>query len=141
MNGEDVREAVRRWLKRAESDWTALTILRDHPDAPQETICFHCQQYVEKLLKAFLTLHGIEAPKTHDLRRLIQLAAPKAAELSELLDPADLLTDHAVESRYPDDWREIESEETEEMISLAERFAAILLPLLTDDAIGPDPPR
>ena len=33
-------------------------------------ICFHCQQAVEKYLKAYLMYHEIVPPKTHDLLRL-----------------------------------------------------------------------
>ena len=69
-----------------------------------DTVCFHCQQFVEKLLKALLTCHRVEAPKTHDLRRLIQLAEPFAPELSRFSDASDVLTAHGLETRYPDDW-------------------------------------
>lgn len=56
---EAVREAVRQWLSRAEADWETASILSYHTDSPREAICFHCQQYVEKLVKATLTLHGV----------------------------------------------------------------------------------
>jgi hypothetical protein len=40
---------------------------------PFDTVCFHCQQAVEKYLKALLTLLGIPAPRTHDLEVLHKL--------------------------------------------------------------------
>ena len=86
-----------------------------------------CQQYVEKLLKAILTMHAIEAPRTHDVRRLVQLAIPAVPELAGLEDSADLLTEHAVAMRYPDEWREIDAEEVQAMVVAAEQFAAVLL--------------
>ena len=70
---DDVLELVRQWIAKAESDWEAVEILSSHENCPCSVVCFHCQQYVEKLLKALLTLQGIEAPRTHNLRRLIQL--------------------------------------------------------------------
>lgn len=85
MNDE-TRAAVREWLDKAQSDWTTVEILTADERCPMETFCFHCQQYVEKLLKAFLTLHSVEAPKTHDLKRLVQLAAPKLPELLRFVD-------------------------------------------------------
>jgi HEPN domain-containing protein len=42
------RDLVREWLQ-------------------QDIIGFHCQQAVEKCLKAFLVLHDIEPPRSHDL--------------------------------------------------------------------------
>ena len=93
---EQTREAVRQWRAKAQSDWDAVEILTASKRCPAETVCFHCQQFVEKLLKALLTGHGIEAPKTHDLRRLIQLAKPFTPEISLLADAADELTVHGV---------------------------------------------
>ena len=86
-------------LRKAESDWETILIVSGHEESPRDTVCFHCQQHVEKLLKAFLTLHGIEAPRTHNLRRLIQLMESVSGDLSHLKDAADALTIHGVARR------------------------------------------
>ncbi|MBI5815677.1 MAG: HEPN domain-containing protein [Nitrospinae bacterium] len=127
---EETADAVRQWLAKAESDIRTVEILLPDAACPRDVVCFHCQQYVEKLLKALLTLHGIEAPKTHNLRRLIQLAVSNVPELNDLIDDSDRLTEHGVTCRYPDDWREIGTEEMEQMIRLARKFGAILVPKL-----------
>ena len=124
---DQTREAVRQWRAKARSDWTTVEILLASERCPAETVCFHCQQFVEKLLKAILTHHGIEAPKTHDLRRLIQLAEPFVPELSRLSDASDTLTIHGVETRYPGDWRQIETSEMNEVVKLSRQFGDILL--------------
>lgn len=124
---EQTREAVRQWRAKAQSDWDTVEILTASKLCPTDTVCFHCQQFVEKLLKALLTLRDIEAPKTHDLRRLIQLAQPFAPELSLLADVSDELTIHGVETRYPGDWRKIKRSEMKRVIELAKRFGDILL--------------
>ena len=129
MNDEN-QEAAKPWKVKAENDWKTVEILRADPEAPADSICFHCQQLVEKLLKGMLTLHGVEAPRTHDLKRLIQAAEMFAPELTLLKDTSDALTAHAVQSRYPDDWRKIEEEEIQEIVDLAKKFRAIILPLL-----------
>jgi HEPN domain-containing protein len=125
---DGTQEAVRQWLARANADWETVRVLTRHADSPRESIAFHCQQYVEKLLKAFLTVHDVEAPRTHDVRRLVQLALPAAPELSGLEGSADLLTEYAVVMRYPDEWREIEAEEVQQVVTVARQFAGILLP-------------
>ena len=127
---DKTHEAVRQWLARARADWGTVEVLCRSDDSPRESIAFHCQQYVEKLLKAVLTMQGIEAPRTHDIRRLVQLAASAVPDLSVLEDSADLLTEHAVAMRYPDEWREIEAEEVQAVIDAAKRFAAVLLPVV-----------
>jgi len=124
---EKTHEAVRQWLAKAQSDWDAVEILTASKRCPTETVCFHCQQFVEKLLKAILTQNGIEAPKTHDLRRLIQLAQPFAPELSLLVDVSDELTVHGVETRYPGEWRKIKKSEMKRVVDLTKRFSDILL--------------
>jgi len=129
MNKE-TREAVRQWREKAQSDWRTVEILTTTERCPADIVCFHCQQFVEKLLKAILTLHGIEAPKTHDLRRLIQLAEPFAPELSRLSDASDRLTVHGVETRYPGDWLQVTTSEMNEAVELAKQVGDILLPKL-----------
>lgn len=124
---EQNREAVRQWRVKAQSDWDAVEILTASKRCPADTVCFHCQQFVEKLLKALLTRHGIEAPKTHDLRRLIQLALPFVPELSLLADVSDELTVHGVETRYPGEFRQIKKSEMKRVVELAQRFRDILL--------------
>jgi HEPN domain-containing protein len=123
-------DAVAQWLSRARSDWAAVEILLASGRAPAETVCFHCQQYVEKLIKAVLTCHGIEAPKTHDLRRLIQLAEPFVPELSSLADASDSLTVHGVQTRYPGDWQYIGPDEMENAVGLARQFGALIIPIV-----------
>lgn len=127
---DDTRNAVRQWQAKAQSDWTTVQILFTSEQCPADTVCFHCQQYAEKLLKGVLTLHSIEAPRTHDLRRLIQLAQPYVPGLSDLSDSADALTVHGVETRYPGDWRQIEPAEVQAAVELAKELGKILLPKL-----------
>ena len=125
MNDQD-REAVKQWLAKAKSDWDTVEILTASPRCPTDAVCFHCQQYVEKLLKALLTRNNIEAPKTHDLRRLIQLALPFAPELALLVDVSDELTIHGVETRYPGELRKIKKSEMKKVVELARKFSDII---------------
>ena len=127
---DPTREAVKQWLAKAESDWSTVEILMASEQCPTEAVCFHCQQYVEKLLKAFLTLKGVEAPRTHDLRRLIQLALPFEPKLAGLTDASDALTVHGVQSRYPGDFWQVETAEMQRLYELSGKFATILLPRL-----------
>jgi len=122
-----IRQAVDQWKAKAESDWKTVEILLESEQCPAETVCFHCQQFVEKLLKGFLTLREVESPRTHDIRRLIQLAEPYAPELLTLIDRSDILTVHGVETRYPGDWPKVDSEEMGKVVDLAREFRKILL--------------
>ena len=127
---DDTGELVRQWKKKAQSDWTTVEILLAHEQCPAEAVCFHCQQFVEKLLKALLSRHSIEAPKTHDLRRLIQLAESLAPDLSQFSDASDKLTVHGVETRYPGDSYPVSPEEMDEVVEISRTIADVLLPKL-----------
>lgn len=129
---KDVVVAVRQWLEKAGSDWTTVEVLVSDKRSPAVAVCFHCQQYVEKLVKAALTLRQIEAPRTHDIRRLCELAIGEVPGLSALLDDADVLSVYAVQSRYPGEPQVVTPDEMQNAIDIVEKFAAVLLPLLRE---------
>lgn len=60
------------WLLRAHSD-LALACGRLRRSVLPEDLCFHAQQAVEKSLKAVLISRGIDFPRTHNLRMLIDV--------------------------------------------------------------------
>lgn len=128
---DDLAAAANRWREKAENDWLAVQLICDSSPCPYDVVCFHCQQYVEKLIKGVLTLHGVEAPHTHDLRRLVRICRLIAPKLEGLIDVADQLTFHGVESRYPDDAIVVTEVHMQSAIRHAKAFAQILLPKLS----------
>jgi len=62
---------------------------------------FHCQQTVEKYLKALLTFYQIESPKTHELERLLTLVGSANQEVANALAETKWLGPFATEIRYP----------------------------------------
>jgi len=66
-----------------------------------DSVCFHCQQCAEKYLKALLQEAGHSIPKIHDLDLLFSLVLPIHPEVKSLRSGLLLLTDYAVETRYP----------------------------------------
>jgi len=84
-------EYGRTLLQKARDDAWVLQRLAGDRDTPPWTLGFHAQQAAEKAVKAVLSVAGAEYPKTHDLQRLLNLAAeagvalpPDAAELPRL---------------------------------------------------------
>ncbi|HET6308400.1 MAG TPA: HEPN domain-containing protein [Rhodopila sp.] len=62
---------------------------------------YHCQQAVEKLLKGFLVLAGIDFRRTHDLDALAQSLLPHFPVLRPLLMVIGGWTAWGVAYRYP----------------------------------------
>jgi len=92
---------VRRWLTKARHGWSvAKKILT--PDCEETDVAaFHCQQAVEKTLKAYLVSRGIEFEKLHDLRRLLDCCVAADQTFDSLRDSVEPLTLYAVAFRYP----------------------------------------
>ena len=67
-----------------------------------DAACFHCQQSVEKCLRAALTRRGVEFPLSHELGNLLDLLPP---DISLGIDHASIeaLTTFAVNSRSIDE--------------------------------------
>lgn len=90
---------VRRWLEKAEHDrLTAQAALAQSPPIT-DTAAFHCQQAVEKQLKAYLTWRERDFEKTHDLRALLEFCADDDPAFLEQRDEVEPLTAYAVRFR------------------------------------------
>lgn len=68
-----------------------------------ETALFHCQQAVEKALKAYLSFHQRDYPFTHDLDELVELCGAVDAEFGTIQLASARLTRFAVVFRYKRD--------------------------------------
>ncbi|MCS7338256.1 MAG: HEPN domain-containing protein [Verrucomicrobiae bacterium] len=97
-----MKPATREWVKKAENDFkVASQISRHRKDIVPDAVCFFCQQCIEKYLKARLTEAGIEFPRTHDLRLLLDLCLRVEPLWSNYADILDEMSDYAVDYRYP----------------------------------------
>lgn len=68
-----------------------LEKLLDDRDIEDDLLGFHAQQASEKMLKALLAARGVDYPKTHNLRVLIELLALDNVRLPEELAEIDRL--------------------------------------------------
>jgi len=123
-------EFVRQWLLKAEEDLNAAKSLITYGETFLSTVCFHSQQAAEKYLKAFLTHHQVEFPKTHAINQLLDLIAPVDSTLSESLRDVIVLTNYGVDVRYPGDFLSVTSSDAQQAIQLAEKVRRSVLELL-----------
>ena len=97
-------EIAKQWLAKAKNDILNADNNLKSEEIPFDTVCFHCQQAAEKLLKAYLVGKGQPYPTTHDLLLLLENVLPFSNEAEQLRDVLAILMPYAVEIRYPDDW-------------------------------------
>ena len=100
-----MKRSTREWIEMAEGDWImAQRAYRPRKNPVYDAACFHCQQCVEKYLKAELNEAGMFINKTHDLVDLLNQVSVFEPSQTSLHPQADFLTDFAIQSRYPG-WR------------------------------------
>jgi len=87
-------------LRLAREDLEAAAIISDAPAVRARIFGFHAQQAVEKSLKAWLCLVGVEYPRIHDLGVLAGMLVEHGEPLPERFRGLEFLTDFAVQFRY-----------------------------------------
>ena len=110
---------VEAWVQRARSDLRAAEVILAADPPLTGDAAFHCQQAVEKALKAFLTHHDHVFRKTHDIGELGVACLAFEPSLEDLLRRATPLTEYAWRFRYPGEVFEPATEEVGEAVVVA----------------------
>lgn len=92
-------EYIKEWVSKAEKDIKTVEIMKEVEDVT-EIVCFHCQQAVEKYLKALLIANDIEFPKTHNIDFLLKQSMNINPSFEKFM--GNSLSEYAVDMRYPD---------------------------------------
>ena len=93
--------SVEVWLEYARADLEVAQNYAGRADHAHTT-CVHAQQAAEKALKGLLSWLGLEdIPRSHDLELLSKLIAQAGGPALPEPEGLELLTRHAVRSRYP----------------------------------------
>jgi HEPN domain-containing protein len=104
MSGNELKlRDTKSWIARAALDIAAAKHNLSANPALLEDSMFHCQQAVEKSLKAILVWHDIAHPRSHDIAQLAGLCRQIAPELIPLIESAAYLSAFALSYRYPSD--------------------------------------
>jgi HEPN domain-containing protein len=91
------------WLQYAADDLKSSKVLLS--EGVYNIACFHAQQAVEKLLKAYIAAYEQPIPRTHNLIRLHKICEDLLGGTLELDDEKLLLlNDIYIDSRYPADF-------------------------------------
>lgn len=118
---------IEKWIIKAVNDFKVAEheLKQSGDDMVTDAICFHCQQAVEKLLKAYLISKNIDFGKTHNLEFLLE----KCLKLDPDFKNLDVgnLSFYAVEIRYPDEFYMPSVAEAKECYSIASKAKDLLL--------------
>ena len=113
---------TKEWLDRAREDLetAAFSLTAERPFV--RSALFHCQQAVEKAMKALLTWHDLPFRKTHSLVELGDGCAAADATLASQVDEVVILSKYATRFRYPGAPYDPTAEEAKVALRLARSF-------------------
>ena len=118
---DDVKkEDTRAWQAKARGDLAKAHHAMTAVEPFRDDAVYHCQQAIEKALKAFLTWHDIPFRKTHSLEELGRQCIEIDQTLQSLIDQAVPLSEYAWKFRYPGDEELPTEDETEEALVIAQ---------------------
>jgi len=114
------------WVVKSQNDLRSAEILYNE-NGPTDSLCFHCHQSVEKILKGFLVFQSGEFPKVHDLIHLLNLCKNTDNELGNLEDDVLFLNRFYIETRYPPDITVYSREESKKALEFSKKIVQFII--------------
>lgn len=114
----DKIDASKNWLQRAKSNLIRAQMAKPE-DVFWEDLCYDAQQCVEKSLKALLVFHQIRFRYVHDIGELLNTLKQNGIDFPEEFMESVILTDYAVETRYPVISEPVTEEEYHDALQIA----------------------
>ncbi len=121
---------VSDWIEKADHDLGSAKIIFLHLPDYFDTIAFHCQQAVEKYVKAVLVYYNIDFQRSHDLVYLLDLLTRKIDIDEVTFRKAFTLNNFSVQIRYPNMIVKLSKEELETAIQIADEFQLFALNII-----------
>jgi HEPN domain-containing protein len=95
-----MKKQVHDWILLADQDIKVSEIIMGDDEPLTNIVAFHCQQAIEKYLKAYLIENNVSLIKTHDLIKLNGMVK-EIKDLGIDKDKLILINEVYIESRYP----------------------------------------
>ena len=124
MASPESLELARVWMQKAQHDLEVARLLIVDQKRLLDIAVYHCQQCAEKAFKAWLTAREIVFPKIHSLVKLVGMCQASDARFAQLQEHAAMLNPFVDEFRYPRRVRELDLNEAQRALHLAEEVYA-----------------
>jgi len=115
-------EEIKQWIIKGDHDLGTAKITYMHIPEYLDTVTFHCQQAVEKYLKAYLIFQSTTFRFSHDLIYLLDLITQKDSDFDSYYDTISELQGYAIEIRYPNETIYLSNEKVELAMSIAKNI-------------------
>jgi HEPN domain-containing protein len=115
-------DEIKRWIVKGDHDLGTAKITYLHIPEYLDTVIFHCQQAVEKYLKAYLIFKSTSFKLSHDLIYLLDLITQTDPEIENYYETVSELQGYAVEIRYPNETIYLSNEKVEKAMTIAKNI-------------------
>ena len=110
---------IGQWISKGDHDLGTAKITYLYIPEYLDTVTFHCQQAVEKYLKAYLIFLSIPFKFTHDLVYLLDLITQIDSDFHNYYETISELQGYAIEVRYPNETIFLSNEKVEKTLMIA----------------------
>jgi HEPN domain-containing protein len=117
MSGQ--ADEIKQWIIKGDHDLGTAKITYFHIPEYLDTVTFHCQQAVEKYLKAYLIFQSTDFKLSHDMIYLLDLIVQNDSDFESHYDLISELQGYAVEIRYPNETIYLSNEKVEKAMTIA----------------------
>lgn len=117
---------IDKWIEFAKNDLLVAKDLSLQHEYVYRAVLTHCQQSVEKYLKAFLLKNQASLFKTHDLVFLNKMCSSHDVAFKNWNEDLAWLSAVYIESRYPDDFEDIDKDDAKKSLEIAGRFESFI---------------
>ena len=122
-----IDEEIVEWLNKANSDLKVVEheLNLQEKEIVKDAVCFHCQQAVEKYLKAFLIYNKVKPERTHDINHLLD----QCANIDKKFTNIEIreLSSFGVDIRYPSDFYIPDMEDVKFYYDLTKRIKELVI--------------
>ena len=118
---------IEQWIIKGDHDLGTAKITYLYIPEYLDTVTFHCQQAVEKYLKAYLISQSTLFKFTHDLVYLLDLTTLKDLDFQNYYDSVSELQGYAVEVRYPNETIYLSNEKVEKALMIAKNVRDLVM--------------
>jgi HEPN domain-containing protein len=110
------KDYIKKWFEIAEHDMEAAQLIIEMKPLILDIACFHCQQAIEKYLKAFLVYNNKVIERTHNLNLLQEQCSEIDRDFENYY--LNKINEFSVNVRYPDEYFLPDLEEANDYYSL-----------------------
>jgi len=133
-----VKETTKVWIEFAKRDMASAKLLLSD-EYCSNNVLFHCQQAIEKILKAILEEYEIHVPKIHSVIKLYEMLPGRVKESFKIEEEElNLIEEIYINFRYPSEMGLVPNgfptkERAKNIYELTEGIFNDLLKILTDE--------